>query len=234
MRTKFSIILVVVVAMVAGMARGDEAMVKAMYVNGFVFSSNQLLSLDGTPLTAGTLGTGDGAIIQIGYFKDVPVEMDPFSDYDALEWSRFQPLTGVGSPNEARHLTSIGDYGSPFSGPFGFFYYESAPITFDDTLDEGLPGDYPVRMGIRFYDGTTLEGSSGYNTVSSGDDLWLLEIPQSGPDSTFLNMDEHVLAWESGPSGAFRTSLAVVPEPRTTCFLLAGMLCLLRFARRRL
>ena len=196
-----------------GLAFGDVTRVEIIYVDDFNFLE-PLLDEEEVPLTAGGPENGDGAIFQVGYFQDVPALLNPES-YGEAEWEMFRPLTGVGSPNAERYPTSIGGYDSNATGPFGFLFYPSAvAIEFDPALDEGLPDQYPARLGVRFFSGTTLEGSEAYNIVTSDDLLWLLGAPEASPSGgSALNMDEHTLFWASGPSGAFQTSMMLIPEP---------------------
>jgi hypothetical protein len=214
---------------------GQVMTVEARYVDGFKYLS-PLRDSSGVPLIAGLEINGDGAIIQIGYFPDV--SLDP-AEFEASHWKTFTPLTGFGSPNAGRYPTSIGDADAPATGPFGFFFLPApVAIELDPLIDLGLPSEYPARLGIRFFDGTTLENSTGYNTVTSDDPLWQLVAPGSTSSANaVLNMDLHQLFWESGDSGTFQTSIAYVPtahvpEPGVEgTFFLVGVLMVFRRKR---
>lgn len=204
-----------------------------MYVNGFSYL-DPLVDMDGEPLTAGGSENGDGAIFQVGYFDGVSPMLDP-ADYGDAEWEGFRPLTGIGSPNAVRHPTSIGGVDSGATGPFGFLWYPSpVAIELDPDRDKGLPLEFPARLGVRFYDGTSMEESTAFNTVTSDDLQWLLHLPEPAPASnSVLDMDAHALFWASGVDGAFQTAILFehMPEPGSTSLVLVGALVLMR--RRR-
>ena len=201
----------------------DVTRVEALYTDSFALE-NPLLDRYGVALTAGTIANGDGAIIQIGYFEGLGSHLLP-SAYSDAEWESFRPLTGLGSPNTDRHASSIGDTDSLEVGPFGFFFYPyPVAFEFDPVFDLGLPEEFPARLGIRFYDGATMEGSSAFNTVSSDDDLWILRPPEASPsEAAVLNMDEHAIVWQSGGGGAFQTTILMIPEPASGLLVLAGI-----------
>ena len=213
-----------------GLVSADIVRVEAMYVNGFS-GENPLVDADGVPLTAGGTANDDGAIFQIGYFNNVSHLLEPASYGDA-EWTQFTPLTGLGSPNAARHPTSIGGIDSGATGPFGFLFYPSpVAIELDTEIDDGIPLGGVSRLGIRFYNGTTLEDSTSYNIVTSGDGRWILPEPEASPTGlASLNMDEHDLVWASSVTEAFQTSMSMTPEPGVLVFGLIGGFFL---ARRR-
>ena len=214
-----------------GVVRGDMSKVEVMYVDNFVYA-NPITDLGGTALTAGGPENGDGAIFQVGYFEGVSHLLNP-ALYDEAEWAQFTPLTGLGSPNSERHKTSIGGFGNPVTGPFGFLFYpEAVAIELNPAFDMGLP-DSEVRLGVRFFNGTTMAGSDEYNIVTSDDLLWILQLADPSPDTnSVLNMDQHSLYWASGTGGAFVTSMAYIPEPGSVFLVLVGGLVLSR--RRRI
>lgn len=211
-------------------ASADISRVEVMYVDGFTFE-NPLVDADGVPLTAGGPENDDGAIFQVGYFRNVSHLLEP-SSFGEAEWTQFTPLTGVGSPNAARHPTTIGGIDSGATGPFGFLFYPSpVAIELDTEIDDGIPLGGVSRLGVRFYDGTTLENSTGYNIVTSGDGRWILPDPEAAPTgAAVLDMDNHDLVWASGVTEAFRTSMSMAPEPATAGLLLVAGFAL---ARRR-
>ncbi|NIP96115.1 MAG: hypothetical protein GWO24_22835, partial [Akkermansiaceae bacterium] len=68
--------------------------------------------------------------------------------FGSAEWGAFTPLSSDGG----RHLTTIGDAGG-VSGNMGIY---SIALTLDPVLDPELPGTYPVLLGIRFFNDTTV------------------------------------------------------------------------------
>lgn len=184
----------------------------------------------GVSLTNGTGLDGDGAIIQIGYFSAPAAGADPAS-YTALDWLSFIALTGDGSLNSGFD-TTMGDGGGG-AIPDGF--YTHTGITFDTTAHSGVPLA-AQRIGIRFYNGTSVATSTGYNTVSAADGGWVLagaaDLPGT-PVSPWMDTSVGLgglaaLSWESGPGGAFTT---IIPEPSSMLLSLLGGIFLLR--RRR-
>ena len=187
----------------------------------------------GVPLTNGPAGTGldgDGAIIQIGYFSGPAAGADP-AWYAALDWLSSVALTGDGSLNSGFD-TTMGDGGGG-AIPDGF--YTHTGITFDTTAHSGVPLA-AQRIGIRFYNGTSVATSTGYNTVSAADGGWVLagaaDLPGT-PVSPWMDTSVGLgglaaLSWESGPGGAFTT---IIPEPSSMLLSLLGGIFLLR--RRR-
>lgn len=230
---KFKSLTVLLSVLGTGAAWSDVTRIEVIYVDHFEFL-NPLVDQGGTPLTAGGEANDDGAVVQLGYFDQVPHLLDP-ADFGVQHWDRFTPLTGAGSPNAERHPTSIGGYDSRASGPFGFLFYPApVAIELDTELDRGLPESYPVRLGIRFFDGTTVEESTTYNIVTSDYASWILPDPAAGGgENVVLNLDEVNLTWASGVGGAYQTAMVVVPEPVVMAQLLLGALFLTAVRRRR-
>jgi hypothetical protein len=213
-----------------GVVSADISKVEVIYVDQFAFL-DPLLDSEGVALTAGTEVNGDGAIFQVGYFEGVSHLLDPGA-YGESEWERFTPLTGMGSPNAERHPTTIGDVDSHAAGPFGYLFFPApVAIELNPVFDIGMPEtNNPSRLGVRFYDGTTLEESRAYNIVTSNDSRWILLEPEPTPAvNAVLNLDEHPLVWASGVDGAFQTSLHL-PEPN---ILWLVAVCGLFLPRRR-
>jgi hypothetical protein len=187
----------------------------------------------GVPLTNGPAGTGDdgdGAIIQIGYFSAPAAGVDP-ATYTSGDWGSFVALTGNGSLNP-EFDTTMGDGGGG-AIPDGF--YTHTGITFDTAVHDGVLLT-AQRIGIRFYDDTSVATSTGYNTVTAADAGWILagaaDLP-GAPVSPWMDTSVGLgglaaLSWESGASGAFKT---VIPEPSSMLLGLLGGIFLLR--RRR-
>ena len=105
-------------------------------------------------------------------------------------------------------------------------FYTHTGITFDTTAHSGVPLA-AQRIGIRFYNGTSVATSTGYNTVSAADGGWVLagaaDLPGT-PVSPWMDTSVGLgglaaLSWESGPGGAFTT---IIPEPSSMLLSLLG------------
>jgi len=168
----------------------------------------------GNPLTAGGNPNGDGAIIQIGYF----------SGSTATFTGNWIAISGLGSANPTL-LTSVGDGGN--SSNLGQF---ASGVTFDTVLNSSLPSG-GTQLAMRFYNGTTISGSTYYNTVTSSNVNWQFKTPSTpAPLPAALDMDTSTLVWQGGSATAFTTAI-LIPEPATAMLGLVGGLLLLR--RRR-
>lgn len=218
--------LATVFALATAGAFAATTSVDSIWTDNFTVTTPITNSL-GVPLPVGGAGDGDGAVLQIGYFASVPVGLDPAS-YTPADWASFIPLSGEGSSNPS-YTTSIGDGGAPA----GFY---TLGVTFDDT-DDDLP-TVPSRVGIRYFDGLTVAGSSESNIVTSAHSDWIISPPSIGSTPAAASLDARVpsspaphepgLVWENGETSAFK----VVPEPSSTLLgLAAGLLLCLR--RRR-
>jgi hypothetical protein len=186
-------------------------------------------------LTPGTAADGNGAVIQLGYYDGASAGNNFVGTWHAL--------TGMGSLNTggntgagaAFNTTSIGDSGGGAapggSGVFGMslVFDSSVTGTFND-----LPSSSTIPLAIKFFNGTTVAGSTNYNVVS--DNSWLWKTPATPsplPPTVTMSLDDPGLTWQSGVGGAFKTSLAIsaAPEPSRILLLLAGFGSLL--LRRR-
>ena len=138
-------------------------------VDGFwsdlFFSNNPLNPLtdnNGTPLA--------NAVLQMGYFQGVDPAKDP-ATYSAQDWASFTALSGDGSTNAAADPANYSTVvGSVVAG-----YFE-AIVPLDTNLQPEVPAS-DVRVGVRFFNGTTRAGSTLMNTVSSGDAGWIMPAP---------------------------------------------------------
>ena len=190
---------------------------------------NPMRDQNGDALSPGTDAADDGVIFQVGYFADGRTE------WDQARWDSFTPLTSLDG-DSGHLLTTIGDEGfmSEANGLIGIF---DVAVTLDRAVpeqDSRLPADpsFPVKLGIRFYNATTIEDSTHFNTVSSDDAAWFLTTPATIPAlPAALTMDSSPLVWESGSGGQFQTVLAIAPEPSTALLLMLGALFGMR--RRR-
>lgn len=205
--------------------------ISGKYVSDFgvnIPPTNALQDENGVPLSAGTVAAGDGDILQFGYFAGVASSTD-VSLFGQAEWDSFTPLTSMGG----RHLTTIGDSGG-VSGNVGIFTIPGLSLS---PSDPEMPGSgFPLRLGIRFFNDTTLESSTHYNVVTSQASGWVLQPPNEPPPlPAALDLDAlgNPFFWQSGPGGAFQTALVMTPEPSTAMFVLVGALAFAVRRRRR-
>jgi len=183
-----------------------------------------LMNQSNTALTAGAVGDGNGAVLQLGYYTGATSAGNNFL-------GTWVPLTGAGSLNtdlvplstETYNQTSIGDRNIDTGNTAGTF---SLQLLFG--TDAGSSHNLPTAgtiLSIRFYNGTTLGGSTFYNTVS--DNLWVWQTPAAPPANPVISMslDNQGLLWEGGINSAFHTTLpfAAVPEPSTYASALLGL-----------
>lgn len=204
----------------------------------FESGTGTMLDAGGAALTPGSALDGDGAIIQLGYFDAATVGNNFAGTWHAL--------TGAGSLNTGGNsgsglpftTTSIGDIGGGAapdgSGIFAF------DLRFEDTVAgtfNDLPASTAIPLAIRFYNGTSLAGSTHFNTVSNDSWLWKVPaVPAPLPPTINMALSDAGLEWQSiavagqAPSTAFRTSIVVVPEPNMALLAGSGLIPLL--ARR--
>src|SRR5260370_35596680 len=97
------------------------------------------------------------------------------------------------------------------------------------TSDNSLPAAN-TQLALRFYNGTTIAGSTFYNTVT--DSLWKWGALATPPSTVTMSLNDPGLLWESivldgqPANTAFHTTISVtpVPEPPTWSLLaLAGL-----------
>lgn len=176
---------------------------------------------DGNPLP-------DGSVVQIGYFLGIEDSILP-SAFTPQQWSTFTPILGLGSLNS--------DSRNPFTD-FGTGEFDFAGLQLDTETDSGL-NNLPTRLGIRVFDtSTTPDASSFFNTLSSDNSDWILELPLGTPPA--LGTGRADLLIDSNTVGQitfqdnlnrFQTSL-IIPEPSSSTTLLLGPALLLGKRRR--
>lgn len=176
-------------------------------------------------LTGGTTADGNGAVLQLGYFDGATAANNFLGNW--------VPLTGETSLNTAYNTTSIGDLNANGAGD-GTFALSLNFVLGSATTGNSLPASNTVPLSIRFYNGTTLAGSTFYNIVS--DDLWLWKIPTTPAANVVLSLDDLGLEWYSiflggAANTAFHTTI-LIPEPSTVALIGLGI-GLIPLLRRR-
>lgn len=190
-----------------------------------------LRDASGTLLSAGTSADGDGAVLQLGYYDGATVGNNFLGNWI--------PLSGEGSLNTGLisgtsitfDSTSIGDLNAA-AGENGTFAIELKFTVGDSQTGNNLPSSTSIPLSIRFFNGTTLAGSTRFNVVSS--DTWIWQTPGGGvtPPTVNITLSDPNLEWQGGASSAFKTTLPV-PEPSTGLALLGGVALLVAHRRRR-
>jgi hypothetical protein len=156
-----------------------------------------------TPLSAGTAASGDGTLVELGYYSLGSVA-SPFS----------------GSWNSITS-TTIGDDGIEVPGRFSTStLLSTGPYPF---LTESTP------LAIRFYDGTSVGNSTFFNAISDTSGAWNFKNPNDPAPVLNLAIDKKISIVFEG-SGAFRTMLPI-PEPSS--MLLASVALLMSIMNRR-
>ena len=160
-----------------------------------------------TLLTAGVLTTtGDGAVLQLGYYS-LATTAAPFA-------GTFIPLSGATSANTPYAYTAIGDLNSNGAGNGQFAFVQMSFMAGSATTGNNLPAA-GMPLSIRFFNNTTLAGSTAFNAVSDPTNAqWLWQTPEVPGPTEGLSLDQTGLVWFGGAATAFYTSQAFsVPEP---------------------
>ena len=162
--------------------------------------SNDFLTLltdsEGTPLSSGWLGPGDGALLQLGYF-DQATDANPFS-------GNWMVLT----------FGTIGDKGDRGDGRF---VLSGDSVNF--LPDVPLPA-VGTPLAIRFYDAPIGGTPRFFNTVSNEQGLWNWSDVRVG-----IKLSDPGAVWEGDGQNAFRTGLPVpVPEPSPITLMVPTMI----------
>jgi hypothetical protein len=193
----------------------------------FDSGSQTLFNQSNAVLSGGSSNDGNGDVLQLGYFTG------------ANFTGSWVPLSGQGSANtavisgsndnETYNQTSIGDLNGNGAGD-GTFAISLDFVSGNPTSGNNLPAAN-TQLAIRFYNGTTIAGSTFYNTVT--DSLWKWQAPTTPPSVVTMSLDDTGLVWEGGSNSAFHTTIATaVPEPSTVASVLLGV-GLLTMARPR-
>lgn len=193
------------------------------------------------PLTGGTSANGDGAVLQLGYYDAATIGNNfagtwiPLSGEMSLNTAS---ISGT-SPPEPYNKTSIGDITNNGAGTGSFALFLDF-VSGSATSGNSLPSSPTIPLAFRFYNNTSIAGSTFYNVVS--DDAWLWKTPATPQATMTISFDDSGLEWLSIFQGqaantAFHTTISTtaVPEVSTVvCPLLAGAALVLHTLRRRI
>jgi hypothetical protein len=177
------------------------------------------------PLFSGGPGDGDGFAIQLGYY-DAATTLNNFL-------GNWIALTGQNSDNTDFATSSIGDGDGGDGQLFSQYVFDSTiPNTFQD-----LPAsDNVIPLTIRFYNAVLISNATLFNAVSKDTWLWRTPAPSATVPpqiSMFLtSANQSTLEWQGGAPSAFKTTVAIVPEPATAALLVFGVAGLLGRRRR--
>ncbi len=167
----------------------------------------QLTNKTASPLCAGTALSGDGTLLELGYYSMASVS-NPF----AGSWTILA-------------TTTIGDDGIEISGRF------STSTILGGSASGGLTSSTP--LSIRFYDGTTVANSTYFNAVSKTSGSWNYIAPNDPSPVLNLAIDKGAsTVFQNGLSGAFSTSIAI-PESSPILLWFSGAAILLLSRQRK-
>lgn len=179
MKTIYSALIFTITALAA-----DAATVA---INWSVSSNPSALLLDSNsnPLSAGSAATGDGTLVQLGYY-DQAIITNPFRGNWVVLAS-----------------TTMGDDGLEVSGRFS-----------TTTILGGTPFPEPsagTPLAIRFYDGTSVGTSTYFNAVGNTSGGWNFVTP-SDPAPVMNIVIDKVSGIKFQSGDVFKTQIAI-PEP---------------------
>ncbi|MDB6171722.1 MAG: hypothetical protein JWL59_1033 [Chthoniobacteraceae bacterium] len=188
-------------------------------------SSGGLLVKDKTNnlLSAGISGDGNGSVIQIGYYSAATTANNFAGEWIALSGEGSANTGGVvtgSNPAEPFNKTSIGDV--TFEGAAdGSFGLQLAFVAGDALTGNNLPTSTSIPLSIRFYDKTTIAGSSFFNVVSN--DLWTWKTPTDTALGAIIqiSLNSAGAEWQDASSPLITT--IAVPEPTSAMLLLTGI-----------
>jgi hypothetical protein len=228
MKAFLSVMILVLVAPFAFSATGDSTDVYFQWT----FNTAEFRDSSGAVLTRGNSSAfGDGAIVQLGYY-DAATTAANFS-------GNWVALTGEGGANSTYVDVGIGDMTDSTTGAL-VGGASAGEISVHFIFTEGLAGSsvFPslntIPLAMRFYNGTTIAGSSSYNVVSS--DSWLWKTPTAaGASLNPRNNGTQTLEWLDS-ANPFKTSISIgaIPEPSTYALLGMGLLGLLTYRRKQI
>lgn len=165
----------------------------------------------GSVLSAGTAATGDGALVQLGYYSGGSLA-NPFSG----NW------VALSGPGTSYLPSSVGDGAGQVAGLFKLSF----------TFPTGFAGEPVIGtpLCLRFYDAPDTPAAGYFNAMTSTDGSWNWAGIGTVPQLELAINVESVgnLAWQGGAASAFRTTIPI-PEP-SACLLLTASagLCIRR------
>jgi len=183
-----------------------SAQAATVIVNWSVASNPSALLLDSVsnPLSAGSAASGDGTLVQLGYY-DQAIIANPFRGNWVILAS-----------------TAMGDAGLEIAGRFS-----------TTTILGGTPFAEPpsgTPLAIRFYDGTSEATSTYFNAVGNTNGGWNF-VPPSDPASVMNLVIDKVSGIKFQSGDVFKTQIAI-PEP-SAILLAAVALSFSVLSRRR-
>lgn len=169
----------------------------------------------GSVLSAGTAATGDGALVQLGYYSGGSLA-NPFS-------GNWVTLTG---PGTSYLPSSVGDGAGQVAGLFKLSL----------TFPTGFAGEPVIGtpLCLRFYDAPDTPAAGYFNAVTSTDGSWnwagIGTVPQLELAINTGSVEN--LVWQGGAASAFRTTIPM-PEPSGALQAMIGLGILAGTRRRR-
>jgi hypothetical protein len=187
------------------------------------FNSGGPLLLDflGSALSDGGVGNGNGFAVEFGFY-DAATAASNFA-------GNWVPMTGQNSLNTAFSTTSIGDgLGDP-GELYGSYVFDTSVA----NKSTSLPSNTNTPLVLRFYNAFLISNATYFNAVTN--DAWLWKtpiIPAPLPATIEMSLTESNLEWQGGTPSAFKTTLAIIPEPATAALLVFGIAGLIGRRRR--
>jgi hypothetical protein len=148
-----------------------------------------LLDKTSTPLSSGSSASGDGTLLQLGYYSLATVS-NPFRG----SWVTLAS-------------TTMGDDGVELAGKF-----------FTSSILGASPFPEPsvgTPLAVRFFDGASEETSSYFNAVSNTSGAWNFIAPTDPSPVINIIIDKDSNIKFQAVGGVFSTQIAV-PEPSTS------------------
>lgn len=198
--------LIRILAVAASIA-GAEAATTLVTWSVTTVDVRRLTNRTSSPLSAGTPAPGDGTLLELGYYSSGSISNPFLGSWTVLATS------------------TIGDDGMGVAGSFST--KSILGTSSDPLLTTGTP------LAVRFYDGTSVGGSTYFNTVSNTSGAWNYIPPTSPSPVINIVIDKtNDVVFQDGGSGAFRT---VLPIPEPSIFgltILGSLLALVRRSRK--
>lgn len=156
----------------------------------------------GTALPAGTVASGDGAVLVLGYFTGA----SGAANFNGA----WVPLTGPRAPNLTFGSTTIGDNIGGASGAYGFFGLQTDFDQANAATFQNIPAA-GTRLAVAIFNRTTMAASTHCNIATN--DAWRWKTPALFPDPVAINLNDSGTIWLGGSATAFRTTVPVALFP---------------------